>query len=141
MATESFSYIPNVFTGTSDSMYVRDHESLYWSVFALWHQVIKQRDSPGRFRVNRLTDLSVLKDTGGSYLGDSEPVLKQPSDSLLADFLVGQARRRCLWCPRTLFQNIYSEGMNTTTFNKKARAQQLLPCPPEVFEYFCKLQG
>lgn len=136
-ATEAFASIPGMFQDTGTSMFLRDLEALFWSVFAIWLQVVKNRETPSAFRISRQVDFSVLRDQGGSFVGEEDTApLCQPADPLLKRFLVGQARDKKLLCPSTEFQKYVAEGgITVEDFNAKAAEDHILPCPPEIFDW------
>lgn len=133
-ATEAFSSVPGEFQGTEKCMYRRDFESLFWSVFALWLQVLKNREAPGKFRISRRVDLSVLRDRGGSFVGDNDE-LYEPLNAVLSNYLVGQAKSNSLHLPSAVFQSFHEENLTSERFNLKASSNGFLPCPPEIYQW------
>lgn len=130
--TEEFSSVSNEFEGTGRSMFLRDLESLFWTVFLLWLQIVKKRDSPGRFASARRTMISVLGVRGGALVGEEEDLI-QPSCSVLSEYLVGQASKKTLLVPSTLFRDTYIKGMAHKDFNATLAAKNLLACPEAIF--------
>ncbi|WP_459426143.1 protein kinase domain-containing protein, partial [Marinobacter sp.] len=54
--TEAFSSIPGEFQATNQNMFLRDLESLYWTVLCWWLQIIKGRETPGAYVDTRQAD-------------------------------------------------------------------------------------
>ena len=100
----------------------------------MWLQVLKNREAPSAFRVSREIDLSVLRDRGGAFVGDSVGTLYKPHCRVLEGFLVGQARSRTLWQPSVVFASFYEENLTVEDFNKKACSSGYLPCPTYIFD-------
>ena len=130
--TEEFSSLPGEFAGTENSLFLQDLESLFWSVFLLWLQVIKKRDSPGRFGFSRKTMVSVLGVRGGVLVGEEEELVG-PTIAVLHQYLVGQAKSKTLQVPSTLFSTFYNAGMEYKDFNAVLAQNEFLACPEEVF--------
>lgn len=143
-ATDSFGSINGCFKGTEFDMCLRDLESLFWTIFLMWLQIIKGRETSNAFRASRRSDLCVLQMLGGAFIGENEDdaQLRKPSGDLLTCFLVGQARKKELLQPLILARSLIRDGCNTCeSFNKRLRVDNLLPCPPDIFEWFSKRWG
>ena len=130
--TEAFSSISGEFQATNQNMFLRDLESLYWTVLCWWLQIIKGRETPGAYTDTRQADLSVLRDRGGVFLGEKRE-LTCPKEPTLKHYLVEQAQNKKLWQPITLYRNVVRDGMSAEEFN--SCPQVYLPCPPEMFKW------
>jgi len=117
-------------------MYRRDLESLFWSVFLVWLQVLKKRDSPGRFVLSRRTELSVLGGREGILLDDgTDEKLCTPKSYILKLYLVGQAKSKKLQNPSEVSQSYYIDGMSCEQFNRVALENGFLRCPQNIFHW------
>lgn len=130
--TEEFSSLPGEFVGTGNLLFPQDLESLFWSVFLLWLQVIKNRESPGRFGSSRRTMVSVLGVRRGVLVGEEEELI-EPRSAVLRRYLVDQANKKTLQVPSTLFNTYYNAGMPHEDFNAVLAQNEIFACPEEVF--------
>lgn len=150
-ATESFGVVRTAFENCATSMYACDLEGLYWSVMALWLQVV---DKKATWRPEKAAArLSNMEQCGGQGLireykeNGVQRVL--PHDPVLRHYVHEQARERKLWEPHQLMEQYLGVLRETNCGEDEwlARVQrleaeaQVFPCPRRVLQWFRARMG
>jgi len=76
--------------------------------------------------------VSVLGVRGGVLVGEEEELVA-PTNAVLRQYLVGQARGKTLQVPSALFSTFYNAGMSYKEFNVVLAQNEVFACPEEVF--------